>query len=165
MKFYVKQKLFSAKNKFTLFNENEEEAYKVEGKMFSLKNYLELRRLDDSIVYSTQKKLMTFMPKYTVYDAVGDEVAKVFRKFAFRPRFDVFVGNLHFHIEGSIFAHSFQITDGNQTVASIEKKVFKLTDSYEIDIQAIEHKELFLFLVIVIDQILHEGGSGGSSNG
>ena len=157
MKFYVKQKLFSARNKFTIFNENEEEAYKVEGKMFSFKNYLELRRMDDSVVYSTQKKLMSFLPKYTVYDTVGEEVAKIFKKFAFRPRFDVFTGDERFYIEGSVFAHSFGITNGEQTVAEIKKKVFKLTDSYEIEIFEEKESELFLFIVIMIDQILHEG--------
>ena len=157
MKFYVKQKLFSARNKFTIFNENEEEAYKVEGKMFSFKNYLELRRMDDSVVYSTQKKLMSFLPKYTVYDTVGEEIAKIFKKFAFRPRFDVFTGDERFYIEGSVFAHSFGITNGEQTVAEIKKKVFKLTDSYEIEIFEEKESELFLFIVIMIDQILHEG--------
>lgn len=163
MKFYVKQKFFSAKNKFTIFNENEEEAYKVEGKMFSFKNYLELRRMDDSVIYSTQKKLLTFLPKYTVFDATGKEVAKIFKKFAFRPRFDVFKDGQKYEIEGSVFAHSFGITDGTNRLAEIQKKVFKLTDSYEIEIYAEEDKELFLFIVIVIDQILHEGNSGGSN--
>ncbi len=157
MKFYVKQKLFSAKNKFTIFNENEEEAYKVEGKMFSFKNYLELRRMDDSVVFSTEKKLLTFLPKYTVYDASGDEVAKIFKKFAFRPRFDVFKGNERYYIEGSVFAHSFGVRNEEKIVAEIQKKVFKLTDSYEIEIHEDHDKELFLFIVIVIDQILHEG--------
>jgi len=163
MKFYVKQKFFSAKNKFTIFNENEEEAYKVEGKMFSFKNYLELRRMDDSVIYSTQKKLLTFLPKYTVFDGANREVAKIFKKFAFRPRFDVFKDGVKYEIEGSVFAHSFGITDGEKTVAEIQKKVFKLTDSYEIEIYAEEDKELFLFIVIVIDQILHEGKSGGNN--
>lgn len=164
MKFYVKQKLFSARNKFTIFGENDEEAYKVEGKMFSFKNYLELRRMDGSVVYSTEKKLLSFLPKYTVYDATGKDVAKIYKKFAFRPRFDVFAADKRFHIEGSVFAHSFGITDGDKTVAEIKKKVFKLTDSYEIELYEEEHKELFLFIVIVIDQILHEGRSG-SHNG
>jgi uncharacterized protein YxjI len=157
MKFYVKQKLFSAKNKFTIFNENEEEAYKVEGKLFSLQNYLELRRMDDSVVYSTQKKILSLMPKYTIFDAVGKEVGKVFKKFSFRPRFDVFTEDERFYIEGSVFAHSFGITNGEQTVAEIKKKVFKLTDSYEIEIFEDKDVELFLFIVIMIDQILHEG--------
>lgn len=163
MKFYVKQKLLSARNKFTIFNEREEEAYKVEGKMFSLKNYLELRRMDDSVIFSTEKKILSFLPKYTVFDATGQEVAKIYKKFAFRPRFDVFHGSKKYHIEGSVFAHSFGITDGHKTVAEIKKKVFKITDSYEIDVLAEEDKDLFLFLVIVIDQILHEGKSGGQS--
>lgn len=163
MKFYIKQKVFSARNKFTIWNEREEEAYKVEGKMFSLKNYLELRRLDDSVIFSTEKKILSFLPKYTVFDVTGQEVAKVYKKFAFRPRFDVFHGQKKYHIEGSVFAHSFGITDGQNTVAEIKKKVFKIRDSYEIEIMAEEDKELFLFLVIMIDQILHEGKSGGHS--
>jgi uncharacterized protein YxjI len=41
-------------------------------------------------------------------------------------------------------------------VASISKKIISWGDTYEIEIKNEEDKELFMFVVIIIDQVVHE---------
>jgi len=156
MKFYIKQKVFSLKDNFKVMNESGKEVYQVHGKFFSIHNKLELLNIDGSQVYNAQRKVLSIFPKYTLFTPHGDNVAFVQRKFGIKPKFQVEVGNREYKVEGSFFAFSFGIFDGDQEVASIQKKVISWGDAYEIEISSGLDTELFLFLVIIIDQVLHE---------
>ncbi|MDC0558958.1 hypothetical protein OAO42_00950, partial [Candidatus Izimaplasma bacterium] len=52
------------------------------------------------------------------------------------------------------------IKDGNE-VATISKKVMSFGDNYQIEILDERNKELYLFLVIIIDQVIHENQKKG----
>jgi len=156
MKFYVKQKIFSIKDKFTIKDFAQNDVYQVQGKFMSISNKLELLNMDGSQVLNAKKKLFKFFQTYNIFSNHNDELATIKRKFSFKYKFDVFVGNELLNVDGSFFAHSFNIRRGNEDLASISKKVFSFGDAYEIDIVDETNKELFLFIVIIIDQIVHE---------
>ncbi len=156
MKYYIKQKVFSLKDKFTVKDANDKDVYQVQGKVFSLTNKLELLKMDGSQALNAKKKLFRFLPLYNIYSPHDDELAEVKRLLAFKPKFLVTVGNTEYNVEGTLFAHTFQIYKDEQEVASITKKVVSFGDTYEIDILDENNKELFLFIVIIIDQIVHE---------
>ncbi len=157
MKYYIKQKVFSLRDKFTIKDYSQNDIYQVQGKFMSMSNKLELLNMDGSQVLNSKKKLFRFLPLYHIYSNHDEELATIKKKLAFKPRFEVFVGNQEYIVEGSIFAHTFVIKKDEREVASIIKKVFSFGDSYEIDIIEDYQKELFLFIVIIIDQIVHEG--------
>ena len=96
------------------------------------------------------------MPKYYIYDEKGQELADIKRVFGFKPRFDLSILRRQMRVEGSFFAHSFTISDDRNVLASIQKKIISWGDTYEIDIVGEENVELFLFVVIVLDQVMHE---------
>ena len=156
MKYYVKQKVFSIKDKFFIKDFDQNDIYQVEGKFMSITNKLKLLRTDGSEVLNTKKKLFRIFPFYEIFTPEGDVLATIQRKFGFKPKFDVIMGNLELNVEGSFFAHSFGILRDEITIASIEKKVFSFGDSYEIDIEDETNLELLLFIVIIIDQVIHE---------
>ena len=156
MKFYVKQKVFSLKDQFTILDAQQNTVYQVQGKMFSISNKLDLMNPDGSVVLRAHRKVMSFMPKYFVHTPHDEELAIVQRKFGLKPKFIVTVGDEELVVEGSLFAHSFQVMDSSQIVASISKKVISWGDTYEIDIIDERRLELLLFIVIIIDQVIHE---------
>mgnify|MGYP000206025117 CR=1 FL=1 len=103
---------------------------------------------------------------YFIYDKEEVLVAEVQKRFSFRPKFTVQALNNEMVVEGSLFGHNFSVMNNGELVAAISKKVFSFGDSYEIEIIPNENKELYLFLVIVIDQVIHESKkNGGSYNG
>ncbi len=156
MKYYVKQKVFSFKDKFTIKDYSQNDVYQVEGKFMSLTNKLQLLNMDGSQALNAKKQLFKLFPVYHVYSNHDEELAVIKKRFAFKPRFDVYVGEEEYQVEGTLFAHSFVIRKDDMDVASIEKKVFSFGDSYEIDILDETRKELLLFIVIIIDQVIHE---------
>ncbi len=157
MIYYIKQKVFSVKDKFDVYDQNQELEYQFRGKLMSLSNKLELLDTSGEVILSAHKKLISFMPKYFVYDLFNDEVAVIKKLLAIPAKFSITALDKEYHVSGSLFAHSFTVSDSTGVVASIEKKLISWGDTYEIDIADEENAELFLFLVIVIDQIMHEG--------
>lgn len=157
MKYYIKQKVFSLRDKFTIKDYSQNDIFRVEGKFMSISNKLELLNIDGSQVLNSKKQLLRFLPLYRVYSNHNEELAVIKQKFSFKPKFEVLVGDQEYLVEGKIFAHSFVIKKDDIVAASIEKKVFSFGDSYEIDILDETKKELFLFIVIIIDQVIHEG--------
>jgi len=156
MKYYVKQKVFTLKDKFFIKDYDQNDIYEVQGKFMSISNKLQLLKPDGTEVLNTKKKLFKIFPLYEVFTPNGDLLASIQKKFSFKPKFDVTMGNTELTVEGSLFAHSFGILKEGRTIASIEKKVFSFGDSYEIDIEDETELELLLFIVIIIDQVIHE---------
>jgi|LGOV01.1.fsa_nt_gb uncharacterized protein YxjI len=156
MKYYVKQKVFSLRDKFKVLDESQNELYQVAGKFMSIQNKLELLNMDGSQVLNSKKQILSILPKYFIHTPHGDQVAEIARKFAFKPKFIVQVGHEELKVEGSILGHSFVIFNGDREVASIQKKIISWGDTYEINIEDETNKELYLFIVIIIDQVIHE---------
>lgn len=156
MRFYIKQKVFSIKDKFKVTDEHQNELYEVQGKFMSISNKLELKNMQGQVLYYAKKKVLSFMSTYSFFDDHGKEVALIKRKLSFRPNFSISIMGKNLNIEGSFYGHAFDIIEQGQLVASINKKYLSWGDAYEIDIHKIEHNELYLFVVIIIDQVVHE---------
>lgn len=164
MKFYVKQKVFSLKDSFKVFDENQNPVYQVTGKFFSLKNKMELQDMSGQTLYRSDKKVISILPTYFIYDQTGKQVVSVKKKFAIKPKFDVDIYGEQAKINGSFWQYNFEIETNRGIAATIRKKIISFGDSYEIDIADDKNLELLLYLVIVIDQVLHEDKNNGGNS-
>lgn len=156
MRFYIKQKVFSLKDRFRIMDETQQELYSVEGKFISIQNKLALNNMDGSQVLNAKRKMFALFPRYDIFTPHSEHLATIQKKFALRPKFSVYVGNEELQVEGSFFGHSFGVLRNGTEVASIQKKVISWGDTYEINILDELNTELYLFIVIIIDQIIHE---------
>jgi len=156
MKYYLKQKKFTFKDKFTVKDEAGNDLFQVQGKVFSMKNKIDLMNMDGSTVLSAEKKMWSFMSAYFILSPHNEQIALVKRKFGFKPNFSITMGNEELTVSGSIFGHQFVIKDGDKELVRISKKIISWGDAYEVDIEDDRNKELLLFVVIVIDQVIEE---------
>jgi uncharacterized protein YxjI len=156
MKYYLKQKKFSFKDKFTVKDEKGNDLFQVQGKVFSMKNKIDLMNMDGSTVLSAEKKMWSFVATYFILSPHNEQIAVVKRKFGLKPNFSVSMGNEELTVNGSIFGHQFVIKNEGEEVVKISKKIISWGDAYEVDIVDEHHKELLLFVVIIIDQIMEE---------
>lgn len=156
MRFYIKQKVFSFRDKFRVTDESQKELYTLEGKFLSIQNKLQLLNMNGSQVLNAKKKLFRLFATYEIFTPHGELVAEVKRKFSIRPKFQVTVGHEELTVDGSLFAHSFGIFKDGQEEASIQKKIISWGDTYEINVSNEQNTELYLFMVIIIDQVIHE---------
>ncbi len=156
MKFYIKQKVFTFKDQFNITDENQNLKYQIKGKFMSITNKLDLMDPSGNVILHANRKVFTFMPKYFIYDKNNQEIAVIQKKLALVPKFNLQIRYKDMTVSGSLFAHSFVIYENEQPVASIQKKYISWGDTYEIEILREEDVELFLFVVIVLDQVIHE---------
>jgi len=145
-------------------DESQKELYTVEGKFISIQNKLQLLNMNGSQVLNAKKKLFRIFATYEIFTPHGDLLAEIKRKFSLRPKFEVNVQGEQLMVEGSLFAHSFGVMRNGQEAASIQKKVISWGDTYEINVNDDLNSELYLFMVIIIDQVIHEQKKGNGSN-
>ena len=156
MNFYIKEKLFSIGDKFSIKDVSGNDVFKVEGKIFSLGNKLRIYDMNGNEIVYIEQKLFKLLPEYSIY-LNGNYAAKIKKEFTFfSNKFNIESDMGNYEIEGDFFAHDFSIEKNNSTVAQITKRWLSWGDTYEIDINEGENYAFILAMVIVIDQVLHD---------
>jgi len=156
LQFYIREKLFSIGDRFSIQDVSGNDVFNVEGKVFSIGNKLKIYDAHGNEIVYIEQKLFKLLPEYNIY-LNGNHAAKVKKEFTFfnnKFHIDSSMGN--YEIEGDSFAHDFSITKNSNIVAEITKKWLSLGDTYEIDINDDENYAFILAMVIVIDQVLHD---------
>lgn len=152
MKLYIKQKVFSWQDRFTVKDVNGVDRYFVEGELFSWGKKLHVMDAFGNEAAFIQQKLWSFMPNYDVFIG-GRHIAEIRKEFTFlRPRYTI--EGLNWMIKGDSWAHHYEITQCGRTVVSIQKEWFTWGDSYALDITSPEDEIYALAVVLVIDCVI-----------
>ena len=150
MRLYIKQKIFSWGDSFSVYDENGDTQYTVEGEVFTFGKKLHLYDRSNREIAYIEQQLFAFLPRYVIYR--GDTaVAEVVKEFTFfHPEYTV--EGPGWHVQGDFFDHDYSVTDTNgHNVASVQKEWFTLGDAYCIDIASESDFVTALAVVLVID--------------
>ena len=152
MKFYMKQKALSFVDKFTIYDELENEAYWVEGDFFTIGKKLDLFDRDNNHKAHIHQKVLSFLPRYFI-GINGEDVAEVVKHFTlFKQKFSV--TGYDWEVDGDFTAHEYKIYRGDYTIATISKEWFTWGDTYSVDIADGVDPVGVLCVVLIIDAIL-----------
>lgn len=162
MKLYIKQKVFSWGDKFTVKDENELDKYTVEGEVFSLGKKLHVKDMNGNEVAFIHQKLLSFMPRYFVFKG-EQQVAEIVQKFKFfKPAY--VVNGPEWNVEGNFNAHLYRVFQGDNPIVNIEKIWFTWGDSYVLDIDDTADEILALAVVLAIDAATQQAQSNSTHN-
>lgn len=149
MKLYMKEKVFSWGDRFTVKDENGWDKYFVQGEVFSLGKKLHILNIHDEEVAFIQQRLLTLMPRFTV-SMGGREVAQIRKEFTlFFQRY--VIDGLGWEVDGSILAHEYEIRKNSRTIVRISKEWLTWGDSYMLDIADPADELIALAVVLTID--------------
>ena len=152
MKLYMKEKLFSFHDRFTVKDENGWDKYFVEGEFLSLGKRLHLLNVHGEEVAEIRQQLFTLMPRYSVFMA-GREVAQIRKEFTlFFQRY--VIDGLGWEIEGSVWEHRYEIRKNGRLIVAIDKEWMTWGDSYCLDILDPADEILALAVVLTIDCVV-----------
>ena len=159
MKLYIKEKVFSWGDKFTVKDDFGQDKYIVQGEVFSWGKKLHIYDMAGREVLFIKQELWSFLPRYDVYR--GDRhIARINKEFTFLfPRYTV--DSVGWEIEGNFTAHDYRITEAGKIVVTICKEWMTWGDSYQLNILDPGDELLALAVVITIDSIT-ESKSGAS---
>ncbi len=161
MKLYIKEKVFSWGDKFTVKDASGSDKYIVEGEVFSWGKKLHVYDMQGREVAFIKQRLWTWLPKYEVF--CGDrQVAEIKKEFTFLfPKYSI--EGLGWEIDGKFMAHDFEITQSGRRIVTITKEWMTWGDSYELDIANPADEIVALAVVITIDCVMESSSAAASS--
>jgi uncharacterized protein YxjI len=162
LKLYIKQKVFSWKDKFTIKDADGNDRYYVEGEAFSWGHKLHVLDLAQREVAFVRQRVFSWLPKYEVY---VDDVLQVtvIKEFAFfKSRYSL-VG-VDWEVNGDFWEHNYMIQNRAGTIASISKAWFTWGDSYEVDLMDGVNEVLAIATVLAIDCVLADAQTASSAS-
>lgn len=152
MQLYMKQKVFSIKDKFSIQNSFGEDKYFVEGKVISLGKKLRIFDTAGNELAFVNQKLVSLMPKFAV-EINGKEVAVITKKLTFmKPKY--IISGPNWEVQGDILAHDYTITENGAPVVLIHKKWMSWGDSFELEIPDESKEVLAVAVVLAIDAVM-----------
>ena len=150
MKLYIKQKVFSWRDKFSVKDEHQNDRWFAQGKILSLGRKLYVYDTFGNEVAFIRQKILSFLPRY--YIEIGGYEYEFVREFKLiRPRYTI--RNLDWVIDGNFFEHQYTVNNSNGEVMSIGKAWFSWGDFYELNIIDPQNELLCLCVVLAIDCI------------
>ncbi|MBQ9329989.1 MAG: LURP-one-related family protein [Oscillibacter sp.] len=149
MKLYFKQRFFSWFSSYDIYGEDGETVYTVEGQLAWGHCLHILDRYGDHIA-TVRQRLWTFLPRFDLY--VRERYIGCVQKefYLLTPRYRIECDG--WQVEGSFTEWNYTVRDGNDAlVATVSKELFRLTDTYLIDV--VQEKDALhaLMLVLAID--------------
>ena len=154
MKLFLKQKIFSFKERFYIYDEWGNEKYYVEGELLSLGKRLHVYSAAGDELAFIKQKLFTFTPKYKIFIG-GSEFAEVVKHFTlFKQHYSVI--GIDWQVMGDFLDHEYEIYDTILPIAKVTKEWLSWADTYSIDIASGVNELEALCVVLVIDAALDE---------
>lgn len=156
MRYLVRQKIFSIRDKFTIKDESDNDVYYVESQLLSFGKKLRIYDLQENELSYIEQQLFRFMPEYNIYIS-GQPVTTIKKRFAlFKNDFEISSSSGEYAVEGDFFAHEFSIYRNGNLIGGVSKKLFSFTDTYGVDVEDEKDPLTTLALAIVIDMVCHE---------
>ena len=153
MKLYMKQKLFSLKDKLYIYDELGREKYYVEGELFSLGKRLHVYDMNGNEQALIKQRILSFTPRYKILVG-GAQVAEVVKHFTvFKQHYSVLGTNWEVH--GDFLDLEYAVYDNELPVATVSKEWATWADAYSIDIAPYVDELTALCVVLVIDAAIN----------
>ncbi len=158
MKFYINPSHFAKRSSFTIRDDEKNRLFKVTGKFFFGLRNLSIEDMNNQLLYRAKRRFsFSLYKRYAIYNEAEEEIAIIKRSYGFfKPTFTIFFEDKELFIKGSLYQHNFALANESDPLCSMSKKVFPTGDAYEIEVLSEKKPLLHLFLMIVIDQCLHE---------
>jgi len=154
----MREKMFSIGDDFWIENQEDDRAFKVDGKALRLRDTLILQDPSGRELFKVQKRALHVRDTMEI-ERDGDTVATVKKALVHvvRDRFSVEVeGEGDLEAKGNIVDHEYKVERDGDHVAEVSKRWFRVRDTYGIQIAPGEDDALILAVVVCIDQMSHD---------
>lgn len=150
MKMYFRQRVFSWLDSYDVFDDMGQTVYTVQGKL-AWGHRLHIHNLSGEHVATLKEVMLTFLkPRFDMF--VGEEKIGTITKelTLFKPKFTLDCND--WQVQGNFWEWDYEIVDGSgHRVAAVNKEIWKLTDTYTIDVERDEDALYALMVVLAID--------------
>ena len=149
MKLLFKQRIFAWLDSYDIYDEDGNTVFTVKGEI-SFGHLLRIYDAGGREIGHIKQEVLTFLPKFYMY--IGEEcVGSICKEFSlFTPKYNIDYKGWHVEGEWAEWDYSVKDTLGRE-VAAVSKQIWKLTDTYVIDVRDRDDVVYALMLVLAID--------------
>lgn len=158
MNLYLKQKIFSFRDKFNVYDSFGNVRYSAASEIISFGKKLHVYDTNGSEVIYIRQRLVTLLPKYEVSVLGGDcvEIVKDFTLF----RHEYSIPEWGIKVHGDFFAHEYTVEQNGVAVAHMSKEWLSWGDTYGITIADSFNELVALAVILVIDCCMERKNNG-----
>ncbi|MFD1412573.1 LURP-one-related/scramblase family protein [Oceanobacillus jeddahense] len=160
---YIKQKVFSLNEKFTVKNQEEKDVYYVEGSFMRIPKTFSIKDAKGEEVALITKKTLSFLPKFFV-EVNGQEVLAIKKGLSFfKARYTIDAAGIE--VRGNWWDMNFQVYQHGEIIGKVSKEWFTWGDSYKVQVVNEEMETSLIALVVAIDCVkADEKGAASASS-
>ena len=148
MRLYIKQKVFSWRDKFSVKDQNGADRWFAQGELFSWGRKLHIYDSNGREAAFIRQKLLTLLRRY--YIEINGSVYTLKKELTFlHPQYSI--EGLSWQMSGDFFAHEYELHDGRNQIMCMSKRWFTWGDSYELDIFDPANELMCLCVALAID--------------
>jgi len=160
MKLYIRQKVFSWRDRFSVKDEAQRDRWYAKGEIFTLGRKLRVTDAKGVEVALIRQKLLSFLPRYFI-EIGGAEYEFVRELKLLRPRYTV--RNLGWTVDGNFWEHDYSVRGGNGEIMRMAKAWLSWGDYYELDIYDERNELLCLCVALAIDCITADASASATA--
>ncbi|MBU5595243.1 LURP-one-related family protein [Amphibacillus sp. MSJ-3] len=159
---YIKQKVFSIGERFTVKDENQVDKYFIQGSFLSIPKRFEIKDTSGNHIATITKKVLSLLPKFFI-EVDGEEILTIAKEFSFfkdRYRID----SAEIQIKGDWWDKHFEIFRQGNKIAHVNEKWFTWGDTFEVDVHDEDYEHIVIAIVVAIDCVKSSEKSAADSN-
>ena len=154
----MKQRMLAVGDDFHIENDRGERVYKIDGKAMRLRNTISFENETGDRLFKIQSRLLRVKDSMEIENAEGDRVALVKKALVspMRERWNVEMEHGEdLKAQGNVVDHEYAVSRGDDEIATVSKRWFRVRDTYGVEIQPGENHALVLAVVAVVDAMSH----------
>jgi len=154
MKLYLKQKVFSWRDRFFIKDEDGNDRFSVQGEILSVGRKLHIKNVSGEQVAFIHQKVLSIMPHFFVEidDREVCEIIKEVKLFKQGYRIE----GLPLHVDGNFIGREYTLNSAEGQVMRLTKKMISWGDSYELDIADPKDELLCLCITMALECVIEE---------
>ncbi|WP_430610147.1 LURP-one-related/scramblase family protein [Enterococcus sp. DIV0876] len=161
-KLYIKQKVFSIGEKFTVMDEQQNPRYYVEGSFMKIPKQFKILDAQRQPVAAITKKVFSLLPKFFV-EVHGKEAIVLSKQLTFfKAKYSIDAEGID--VDGNWWDMDFAVNRHGKRIAEIHKKWISWGDTYEVVIYEEDLDDLIISLVIAIDRVKADDNAASSAS-
>lgn len=160
MKLYIKQSVFTLKDKFAVKNEAGLDVFYVEGSFMRIPKMFKVYDNRQNKVAVIERQMFRLMGHYDI--KTSDQHLTLSREFTlFKPSYRI--EGLNWRLSGNFLARNYSVLTGNRPIMHLSKHWFTWGDSYELNIESSDDALLALCIAICIDYEMQSSANSANS--
>ena len=153
---YLKQKIVSIKDKYTVSDENQETQYTIEGSFAKIPKRFVIMNQNEKEIAEITRNVFSLLPKFTV-DIVGHAPITIKKHFRlFNSKYTI--NSDEIEVSGQWWDLDFEVFKSGELIGTVTPKMLSWADTYELSIYDLNYEQIIVALTVAIDCANNERG-------